>query len=274
MKVSKIKLSIILAGLSVISAQLLSQTTKKHILPGPWYNVWSPKNTYSFQENGSFSFTVNEFISFEGKWEFKKEGILKLDFEDQANDTMSLYYTFRDDLLTIWNYKSGKYSDHIDEIGLYSRSEKPELNITGSDNRGDAITIDIKNVETNRDILISFPNFSPVPVDPKFLEDRKLSIDGEQYTGSELVITPWDISTLNIRVIFNGNPVPVVNYAQLVNGRERIKELCMGDELIACVYDFNQIGRPAINSLYGKPVTGDVLLIKVGYPDDLAGKNK
>ncbi len=241
---------IILLSLLLNSLIILSQNDKA-FPTGKWFNYYDEDN-YLVLDPDSLKIYNNNF-EYSQSWHIKKPGVFLT--ENGLNEIpVPYYYSLFDDFMVLLTIKPNL--NQVDEIALFvknvNKKQLPKIN--------SKIKVSVNNYLPGL-YMILLPNFQRSAKKLIIEEERKITVN-KKFIESSVLVTPFDFALKNFEIYSEGKRLPVFFQHEFLQAKNN--EMITNEDLIACIYGFNQIGRKTINDKLKKDINGDILMLYIG----------
>lgn len=249
----KISLLFIILFLNI---EVVMSQDAKSLLFGKWINYYNTKK-YLLFDSDSFKIANNSF-EFSQTWELEKPGVFKTQTEFNKTPIQYYYYLF-DNFMVILTMKHNL--EQVDEVSLFVKDQFLKLP-TIKNSKIDFLI----NSYTPGLYMVLLPNFQRYNSKLDILESREIVVD-RSFVESSMLITPLDYALKNFAFYLNEIELPFFLDSELSSEIFKNK-LIQNEDIIVCVYGFNQIGRETVNYEMNKRIDGDILMFYIGKYKD------
>ncbi|MFW5720934.1 MAG: hypothetical protein ACOCWW_00960 [Bacteroidota bacterium] len=224
----------------------------KSVLFGKWVNYYDTNN-YLIFDSDSFKIVNNNF-EYSQTWTIKKSGTFLT--QTEFDKTPSSYnYSFLDNFMVLLTMKPNL--NQVDEVSLFVKNyiseQIPTIN--------SKIRVFIKDYSPGL-YMIRLPNFQRYKSNTDIKELRDITLNNKFIESSSL-ITPFDFAFKNFEFYLKDKKIPLFFREELLKAK-KINTIQQDEDIIVCIYGFNQIGRETINNAMDKNIVGDILMFYIG----------
>lgn len=230
---------------------VMSQNDKTLLL-GKWINYYNANN-YLIFDSDNFKIVNNSF-EYSQTWALQKSGVF-LTKSEYDTITFPYYYFFSDNFMVILTMKP--YLDQVDEVTLFVKDSL----LMPPTTKNSKIKILINSYKPGL-YMVLLPNFQRYNSDIDVIESREIIVDNN-FVESSMLILPFDYALKNFEFYLNG-----VELQHFFDSEVEENKSIQNEDIIVCIYGFNQIGRETINNTMNRRINGDILMFYIGpYKD-------
>lgn len=227
-------------------------------LQGKWYCVSNFTDiVYSFYEDDTFNLEIGEILTFTGTYSIEKNKDRIIFYLNGERISFS-FLLFENDLFLV-SFKGDGYQ--IDEILHFKKNVESSHCVVLERNSINSFVMTESNFMDN---YVVFNSNSTKDLNGI----NTINISKSGFTRVEWKEDPYGYILGRLEFLVKDNSgkkkiVPFFRFNQYVNRLDEL--LAQGynmDSVYVCLYDFNQISREEINSMFGERVDGNVLCFR------------
>lgn len=109
--------------------------------------------------------------------------------------------------------------------------------------------------------MVLLPNFQRDSISIEMKKRREILFN-KNFIESLTIMTPFDLALKNFEFYLNDLQLQSYFTEELVKAKN--DGLIRDDEIIVCIYGFNQIERKSINTIMNFNIQGDILMLYIG----------